>query len=69
MNLSGAKVLTIDELYETCAKDVLTVSQEKNKIIFNVSENGLIQTCIYIPKDCQDDCSMGVLILNLKWIK
>lgn len=68
-NSSGAKALIIDDLYETCLKDVLTVKEIENEIIFTASDNGLLKTCVYIPKGCQDDCSMGVSISNFEWIK
>ncbi len=68
-NEVGAMVATIDELYTTCLQEVLVVNKEGNDVIFSVSDIGLLRTCVYIPKGCQDDCSRGVSISNFSWMQ
>ena len=66
-NNQGAKTLTIDELYVSCAADYLTVSTSKNEITFTIDSNGILTNCSYYPIGCQDDCSFGISINNFKW--
>lgn len=67
-NTLGAKTATIDELYKSCINKYLKVDPNKNIITFKIFNTGLMSTCSYFPKDCQDDCTIGVSISNFKWI-
>ncbi|RKZ79836.1 MAG: hypothetical protein DRR19_24465 [Candidatus Parabeggiatoa sp. nov. 1] len=56
----GHDVLLIEQLYEQCAKEVLTKDRASHSIYFRLDSNGLLKTCIHVPKNCADDCSFGV---------
>lgn len=65
----GANPLTIDELYETCAKDYLVVDEKNNTIYFETAENGLMTLCGYRQEGCMDDCLISVNIDYFDWIE
>jgi len=58
----GFTPATIDELYDSCTGEYLTVKESENFIYFGTEPNGFISFCSYFPKDCQDDCSVGFSI-------
>ena len=65
----GAKPLTIDELYDTCASDYLIVDKTKNTLYFETDNvNGIMTTCGFVPKYCADDCFNGIRITSFNWI-
>ena len=61
----GHDVLLIEQLYEHCAKEVLTKDRASHSIFFELDSNGLLKRCIDVPKNCADDCSFGVEIENI----
>ena len=63
---AGAFPSTIDALYQRCANEVLTKSPDTNVIAFGLDDRNLLATCTFRPKNCQDDCAMGVLITELQ---
>lgn len=65
----GAKPLTIDELYESCAGEYLIVDKEDNTIYFEATTEGLMTLCGFVPKGCMDDCFSGVNIDSFEWIE
>ncbi|GAA4291387.1 hypothetical protein [Aestuariibaculum suncheonense] len=65
---SGAPALTIDELYNTCLSDYLSVNPDDNHITFNYDSNNIIENCYYIPDGCMDDCSIGVTLSDFEWL-
>lgn len=67
-NEPGFTPLTIDELYESCASEYLTVNESENFIYFETEPNGLINHCSYFPKNCQDDCSIGFTIHSFEFL-
>lgn len=58
----GAGIYTIDELYDQCEGEYLSVDAAKNTIYFSTFKNGLLQTCGYVPSNCMDDCFVGFKI-------
>lgn len=64
----GAAVVTIDELYDSCAKDYLSVDEQQNTIYFDTAENGVMISCGFVPDGCQDDCYTGITINSFKWL-
>lgn len=64
-NRAGAPARTIDELYEICRDDVLTRDPVQNHIIVTFHDDGILETCVYVPRDCADDCDEGVGIDTL----
>jgi len=67
-NEIGFAAMTIDDLYETCASEYLTVSESDNLIYFETEPNGLISHCSFFPKNCQDDCSIGFTIHSFSFL-
>ncbi|TXK36519.1 hypothetical protein FVR03_17580 [Pontibacter qinzhouensis] len=65
---SGAPLLTINDLYQSCAKDYLVVDKKRNTIYFETDVAGLLQMCGFVPKDCMDDCYAGIRIDSLVWL-
>lgn len=57
--------LTIEELYEICRDEVLTQDPERNIIELRLRDDGILEYCFYVPRDCADDCAEGVEIENL----
>lgn len=64
----GFKPLLVEELYETCISEYLTVNEEENKIYFDTDEDGIISNCGFVPKGCVDDCFSGFRIDEFKWL-
>lgn len=67
-NERGFGPFTIDQLYDSCASEYLTVSASDNFITFETTANGLVETCSYFPKECQDDCSIGFTISSFMFL-
>jgi len=65
---SGAEILTIDELYNLCFAEYLTVDTDSNLIYFDTTSEGVINTCGYVNKDCADDCFIGFRLTNFTWL-
>ncbi|AFD09072.1 hypothetical protein [Solitalea canadensis] len=66
---SGAKLLTIDELYRSCIGEYLVVDEDNNQLFFESNTEGVMYLCGFVPDGCVDDCFNGITIENLKWIK
>lgn len=64
----GANPLTIDDLYNSCASEYLSVDKEKNTLYFETESDGLMTLCGFVPNGCMDDCFRGVRINFFKWI-
>ncbi|MBN2893698.1 MAG: hypothetical protein JXL97_17645 [Bacteroidales bacterium] len=65
----GHLPLTIDQLYQTCAKEYLVVDTANNTIYFETTSEGVLTTCGYYPHGCADDCYEGIDISGFEWIK
>lgn len=64
----GANLLSIDDLYNSCASEYLIVDTEKNTLYFETELDGLMTLCGFVPDGCMDDCFRGVRIDSFKWI-
>lgn len=62
---NGAESLTLDEIYQKANNEWLRVDIQKNDVYFTTDMNGLIASCGYVPKGCQDDCFFGVHIKSI----
>lgn len=51
---------TLDDLYDVCENDILTVDESDNTITLTFDDSGILATCVYVPNGCQDDCSVGI---------
>lgn len=65
----GAAPWTIDELYDSCARDFLIADTENNTIYFETETNGMMTLCGFAPNDCEDDCYQGISIDSFEWIE
>jgi hypothetical protein len=65
----GAPPLTIEEIYDRCASEVLTQDPGENSITLTLRSDGLLQGCSYFPKNCQDDCAVGVGLTTLEFVR
>jgi hypothetical protein len=65
---NGARPITIDELYNNCSSEYLTVDANNNTIYFETELNGLMTLCGFVPNGCLDDCYIGVSINYFDWI-
>lgn len=61
----GASAKTLDELYDDCQDILQSKDNENNRINLGFDNNGIIQTCLFTPKNCADDCSSGVRVDSL----
>jgi hypothetical protein len=55
----GAPPLTVEEVYTACSSNVLSRNPAVNRITLTFHPDGVMQTCVYEPKNCQDDCAIG----------
>jgi hypothetical protein len=67
-HLEGAPALTIDQLYNRCRDDVLAVNRSSNDITLLFRADGILDTCVYTPRGCQDDCATGVWVNTLEFL-
>lgn len=65
----AAPPLTIEGVYEECAAEVLTKDPGANSITVTFHSNGLLETCTYFPKNCADDCAVGVRVSSFEFLK
>ena len=56
---------TIDTLYDRCAHEVLAQDPNRNTIALFIDEAGILRSCVYVPDNCQDDCTIGVWLAHL----
>jgi hypothetical protein len=63
----GAPLLTIDDLYNSCAKEYLVVDQNKNTVEFQTTDEGLLTRCGFTTHGCVDDCYHGITITAFEW--
>lgn len=62
----GQEALTLDEIYNKAKNEWLKVDKKANDIYFETNTDGLIASCGYVPKGCQDDCFNGITISSIK---
>jgi hypothetical protein len=63
---SGASLLTLDQIYQKAKTEWLAADKKKNTIYFETNNNGMISDASYVPNGCQDDCSIGISISEIK---
>ncbi len=63
----GAKPVSIDQLYTSCAQEYLQVDPKENTIYLETAANGLLSLCGFVPNNCEDDCFSGIRINSLTW--
>lgn len=65
-NEGAAALITLDEVYDKARNIWLKADKKENEVYFEARNNGMISDCGYIPKNCQDDCSIGISISSIK---
>lgn len=65
---SGAPLRTVEALYDVCRDEVLTQDRSENDIFLEFREDGVLKQCEYFPKNCADDCFVGVSIDDLRFL-
>jgi hypothetical protein len=60
--------LTIDQVYDRCATEVLSKDPAENVIHLSTHPGGLLEVCSYREKTCADDCARGVRIDTLRFL-
>lgn len=56
-------VRTLDEVYDDCCADTLAQDPEFNTLTFEADDvTSLLQTCVYVPIGCVDDCTFGTTL-------
>lgn len=58
----GGELMTIDDIYTKARTFWLKADTKTNDIYFETDKNGLLSSCGFVPKGCQDDCFNGVTI-------
>jgi hypothetical protein len=61
----GAEILNLDQVYAKAKTVWLTADKGSNDIYFETDKNGLISSCGYVAKGCQDDCFNGITIKEI----
>ncbi|WDF53565.1 hypothetical protein [Mucilaginibacter sp. KACC 22063] len=61
----GWQAVTLDYIYHKAKTEWLKADKKSNDIYFETDANGLISSCGYVPKGCQDDCFNGVTIKSI----
>lgn len=61
----GQSARTMDELYAKAKAEWLSVDKNKNEITFTTDNRGILYSCGYTPKNCNDDCFNGVTIKSI----
>ncbi len=65
-HVEAGPIASVDQMYDQCARDVLTRDPGRNMIELAFDERDLLQVCSYWQDGCADDCWMGVGISNLQ---
>jgi hypothetical protein len=62
----GQEAFRLDQIYAKAKNEWLKVDSKANDIYFETDANGLIASCGYVPKGCQDDCFNGITISSIQ---
>lgn len=54
--------LTLDDVYQKAKTVWLKADKKSNDIYFETKNTGMISSCGFVPKGCQDDCFNGITI-------
>jgi hypothetical protein len=54
--------LTLDDVYQKAKSVWLKADKKTNDIYLETKNNGMISSCGFVPKGCQDDCFNGITI-------
>ena len=65
---NGFATLTMDDLYNSCLEDYLSVNKKDNTIYFETNTQGIVSICGFVPDNCVDDCFRGFSIESFQWL-
>ncbi|WP_396601307.1 hypothetical protein [Algibacter sp. R77976] len=65
---NGFATLTMDELYNSCIENYLSVNKNHNTIYFETNNFGILSNCGFVPDNCADDCFRGFRISLFEWL-
>ena len=57
----------LEALYDHCETAVLTKDPDEYNIDLKFDDNGILKTCVYSEKHCQDDCGSGPHLRSVNW--
>ncbi|WP_114748557.1 hypothetical protein [Pleomorphovibrio marinus] len=60
----AAEMMTLDAIYDLSASNWL-VRRENRHIYFEAHNNGMISLSGFVPNNCQDDCFIGIRIVEI----
>lgn len=69
VNTHDPKSMTLEEVYSKAKNEWLKMDPKENNIYFENNNNGMISSCGYVPKNCADDCFMGINIKSITDLK
>jgi hypothetical protein len=58
-------LMTIDDIYTQARTVWLKADTKTNDIYFETDKNGVLSSCGFVPKGCQDDCFNGITITSI----
>jgi hypothetical protein len=61
----GAELLTLEDVYSHAKNNWLAADPSRNTVTFETNNNGMISVAGYTPKNCQDDCFIGIKIQSI----
>ncbi len=65
-HIAGAAPINLGQVYKKAKNEWLKADKKKNTIYFETNNNGMISNASYVPIGCQDDCSVGIAIKEIK---
>lgn len=66
---NGSPARTIEQAYAYCKDEILTKDPFANMFFLEIMDDGILSSCSFVPNGCQDDCSTGINIRELSFIK
>ena len=60
-----APAVTIDEMHDRCARDVLPLKSKDTFVTLDFHDSGLLKGCVHQPANCADTCEQGYRLTNL----
>ena len=68
-NSKGHVPITLDQIYQDCAANRLTGNEKTQILSLRLDNNGIINTCGYSLKNCEENCFKGNSISGFKWLE
>ncbi|RWY54270.1 hypothetical protein [Mucilaginibacter gilvus] len=62
---NGFAALTLNQVYAKAKGEWLNVNKTDNYVYLETTNNGIISSAGYVPKNCADDCFIGINIKDV----